>query len=88
MISRTNQKFWKAYKQLPEEVRKQARSAYRLFVQDPFHESLHFKRVSQTRALWSVRIGRGYRALGIREDDVILWLWIGSHAEYDKLLNG
>jgi hypothetical protein len=28
----------------------------------------------------------GYRALGVRRDDTIVWFWIGSHADYDKLL--
>jgi len=35
---------------------------------------------------WSVRVGRGYRALGVDVADGILWGWIGTHAEYDKLL--
>jgi len=28
----------------------------------------------------------GYRALGLLEDEEITWLWIGTHAEYDRLL--
>ena len=27
-----------------------------------------------------------YRALGIEIDEGMLWFWIGTHAEYDKLL--
>ena len=34
----------------------------------------------------SVRVGLGYRALGVRHGDDILWFWIGSHAEYDRLV--
>jgi hypothetical protein len=47
-------------------------------------QSLKFKRVHPTLPLYSVRIGRGYRALGIRDADKIVWYWIGSHAEYDR----
>jgi len=36
--------------------------------------------------LWSVRIGLHYRALAIEDDEDLLWIWIGSHAEYDRLL--
>jgi hypothetical protein len=27
-----------------------------------------------------------YRALGLLEDDEITWFWIGTHAQYDRLL--
>ena len=37
--------------------------------------------------IYSVRIGKGYRAVGQRDKKGILWFWIGSHAEYDKLLS-
>ncbi len=36
----------------------------------------------------SVRIGIGYRALGVRKGEEIIWFWIGSHADYDRLLRG
>jgi hypothetical protein len=73
---------------LPKEVRRQAYAAYRQFKRDPFHPSLQFKRVAQSEPLYSVRVGLGYRALGLRdEDDEMVWIWIGPHAEYDKLLS-
>jgi hypothetical protein len=31
-------------------------------------------------------VGLGHRALGIVDDDIIVWFWIGTHAEYDRLL--
>jgi hypothetical protein len=38
--------------------------------------------------LYSVHIGISYRALRSMDDpDMILWIWIGTHAEYDKLIN-
>jgi hypothetical protein len=36
--------------------------------------------------VYSVRVGLGWRALGVREGDVMVWFWIGSHADYDRLL--
>ena len=61
-------------------------AAYRLFRQDPSHGSLRFKLVHPSLPIYSVRIGLGYRALGVREGDTVVWFWIGSHAEYDQLL--
>ena len=37
--------------------------------------------------MYSVRIGLRYRALGVKTPDGVLWYWIGSHADYDKLLS-
>ena len=87
MESHRTKNFRTLYKQLPDEIRRQAREAYRLFKNHPYHPSLQFKRVSRKQPIYSVRIGLSYRALGIREeDDVIVWFWIGSHADYDQLL--
>jgi hypothetical protein len=88
MKSRRTKTFRELLRKLPNNVKRQAYSAYRLFKRDPHHSSLQFKQVSHKKSLYSVRIGISYRALGLREtDDLIVWFWIGSHAEYDKLLN-
>ena len=34
---------------------------------------------------WAVRIRDG-RALGVDDNGDIIWFWIGSHADYDRLL--
>jgi mRNA-degrading endonuclease RelE of RelBE toxin-antitoxin system len=87
MRSKRTQQFRKLLRSLPDDIRRQAYVAYRQFKRDPYHASLQFKRVSQRKPLYSVRIGISYRALGLREeDDLIVWLWIGSHADYDKLI--
>ncbi|HYG62613.1 MAG TPA: hypothetical protein VEL74_08515 [Thermoanaerobaculia bacterium] len=67
-------------------MQEQAAQAYALWVSDPFHPSLQFKRISPSQPIFSVRIGIGYRALGLRHGEQVDWLWIGSHAEYDALL--
>jgi mRNA-degrading endonuclease RelE of RelBE toxin-antitoxin system len=86
MISHTTERFRKALKQLPQHVQRQARQAYRLFKQDPYHPSLHFKQVHPVRPIYSVRISRDYRAVGIRERNVVIWFWIGVHGDYDELI--
>ena len=65
----------------------QAREAYRLFQRDPFQRGLRFKRVHPEQPIYSVRVGRDYRAVGVRKGDEIVWYWIGSHSDYDKLLS-
>jgi hypothetical protein len=51
--------------------------------QDPRHPSLHFKKVGR---FWSVRVGAHYRALAVDAPNGLVWFWIGSHADYDRLL--
>ena len=84
--SRTTRRFREAYRNLPEEVRRQARQAYLLFRKDPHHPSLRFKKLDEETNTFSVRVGLGYRALGVMEGSTIVWFWIGSHADYDRLV--
>jgi hypothetical protein len=85
--SRATPRFWAAYRELPPEIQDLARKAYRLFLQNPAHPSLHFKKVHDRDPVYSARVSLGYRAVGLLEDDDITWFWIGSHAEYDRLLD-
>jgi len=80
-------RFWILYNQLPKEIRKLADKNYQLLRSDPEHPSLHFKKIGN-RGFWSVRVGISYRALGRETAEGIVWFWIGSHAEYDKLIKG
>ena len=86
MNSHTTDKFRKAFAELPADIQKQARQAYRLFIENPNHSSLRFKSIHPTRPIYSVRIGLDYRAVGVRDGNDIIWYWIGSHAEYDRLI--
>lgn len=61
-----------------------ARRNFRLLAENPAHPSLRFKRVGD---LWSARVGRSYRALAVKDDDDFLWVWIGAHDDYERLLN-
>lgn len=87
MDSHVTSDFRRLFKRLPANVRREARDAYSLWKADPFANGLHFKPVAGTKFLWSVRTALGWRALGVRQDpSVIHWVWIGSHADYDKLI--
>lgn len=75
--------FWTQYRALPDSVRELADKSFALLKADPRHPSLHFKRVDR---FWSVRVGIQYRAIGLDLEDGVLWFWIGTHAEYDKMV--
>jgi len=78
-------RFWKHYQQLPKEIQVLADKNFELLKVDPYHPSLHLKKMGKTKQLWSVRVGAHYRALGQEKSVGIVWFWIGTHAEYDKL---
>ena len=84
MISRTHAQFWACFNALPEDLQRIAKTKYRLWEQDCFHPSLHFKPLKDD--VWSVRITQNYRALGRRKAGLIVWFWIGTHEEYNKLV--
>jgi hypothetical protein len=75
--------FWRCYDALPAAIRELADKQFELLKANPRHPSLHYKIVGRFR---SVRVGQHYRVLGIDVDDGVLWWWIGTHAEYDRLV--
>ncbi len=80
----TTPDFWVSFNKLPESIQNLARKKYQLLNEDPSHPSLNFKKVKNFR---SVRIGIHYRALGIEADSDVVWFWIGSHSDYDRLIS-
>jgi len=86
MNSRTTDRFWDGYQSLPKHVKHQTREAYQIFRLNPRHPGLHFKNVISDPPTYSVRVGIGHRALGVTDGDTIVWFWIGTHAEYDRIL--
>jgi hypothetical protein len=64
-------------------VRDLADKNYELLKSNPVHPSLHFKKVGKYRA---VRVGLQYREWTVEAGDDLLWFWIGSHSDYDKLV--
>lgn len=85
MIHLAGPSFWAAYDGLPESVRRLADKKYETLKKDPKHPSLHFKKIGR---YWTVRVGMHYRALAVEVEDgcALLWFWVGSHAEYDRLI--
>jgi hypothetical protein len=79
---RASKRFWRSFNELSPELQQLARDNYELLKANPQHPSLHFKRVGK---YWSVRIGLSHRAVGFDAPHGILWFWIGTHEEYDRL---
>ncbi len=84
MKSATLPSFWEAYFSLDQNIKISVRKAYYLWRENPFHPSLHFKCINEKEDIWSVRITRSYRAVGILVSDTVTWFWIGSHDDYEK----
>lgn len=66
----TSPDFWTIYNSLPSRVRETADKYFAQLKVDHTHPFLHFKKIGD---LWSVRAG-------------ILWFWIGSHGNYDRII--
>ena len=88
MTHRATAGFWKRFDAQPDRVQALARKAFRQLQADPRYPSLHFKVLAAHEPpLWSVRIGRSYRARAVEEEDgTLYWFWIGSHADYDRVI--
>ena len=82
MSHKASKRFWRNFDELSPDLQQLARANFELLKEDPQHPSLHFKRVGE---YWSVRIGLSHRAVGMDVREGILWFWIGTHDEYDRL---
>jgi mRNA-degrading endonuclease RelE of RelBE toxin-antitoxin system len=87
MKSHITKRFREAFKNLPVHIQQQAREAYQLFKTNPEHSSLQFKPIQRLQNIYSVRVSSSYRALGVKDGNDIVWFWIGSHSEYDRLID-
>jgi len=83
MKHRASPRFWRLFRALPQEIQQLADHGYQMLLQDPRHPSLHFKRIGK---VWSARVGLHHPALAAERNEEIVWIWIGTHAEYDLLL--
>ncbi|MDQ3180891.1 MAG: hypothetical protein M3Q33_10265 [Acidobacteriota bacterium] len=72
MKSRAGEKFWKAFKNLPAQIQRRARQAYRLWQENPFHPSLQFKQIHPHKPIFSVRVGIGWRAVGVKQAETMI----------------
>jgi len=79
------EEYHELFAKLPPDVQKQARKANRLFEEDPYYPSLHFKCVNKEKSWYSVRVNKSYRVIGKKEGDTVIWFFIGTHADYDRI---
>ena len=82
-MHRTTPEFWRHFDQLPESVQRIARRNFDLLKADTTHPSLHFEKVGR---FWSARVGLAYRALAVEDGGDFIWVWIGGHDEYDRVI--
>jgi len=82
-MHRTSDRFWKCLEKLPSRIQELADFNFELLKNDPRHPSLHFKKVGK---FWSARVGIGYRALAYKDGDDFIWVWVGTHDEYMRMI--
>jgi hypothetical protein len=87
LISFITDDFIELFGKLPKEIQNKARKSYKKWKENPFHPSIQFKRIHTDEPIWSARISLKWRVLGLLEEDKIYWFWIGSHNDYDNLIN-
>jgi mRNA-degrading endonuclease RelE of RelBE toxin-antitoxin system len=82
-MHKATKRFWFCLHELPEPIQKIAKKNFDLLKENPKHPSLHFKRVGK---LWSARVGLNHRALSVKTENNFIWVWIGTHEEYERLI--
>jgi len=82
-MHRTTDRFWKCFENLPDPIQKVSKKNFALLKANPLHPSLHLKKVGK---FWSIRVGLSYRALAIEDDEDFIWIWIGTHSEYELMM--
>lgn len=85
MKSLGTEKFWQAYHALSPGIKDAARVAHQKFLESSAHPLLQLERLRSDPRFWSVRVTRDFRAVAQRfEGDVWVWVWIGSHKDFDR----
>jgi hypothetical protein len=82
-MHRTTKRFWKCFADIPLPAQRVSKRNFELLKENPLHPSLHFKKVGK---FWSIRAGFNYRALSIEDDEGFIWVWIGTHNEYERII--
>jgi mRNA-degrading endonuclease RelE of RelBE toxin-antitoxin system len=82
-MHRATARFWKTLERLPEPIQRVAHLNFELLKNNPAHPSLHFKK---TGNFWSARVGIDYRALAVEDGADFIWVWVGPHDEYQRLI--
>ena len=82
-MHRTTERFWRRYRDLPKDIRGLADKSFERLKKNPTHPSLQLKKVG---GFWSARVGLAFRALAVEDDTDLIWVWIGSHDEYERVI--
>ncbi len=82
-MHRATSRFWSCLEQLPLPIQNLARKNYKLLKENSRHPSLRFKKVGK---VWSARVGINHRAVAVEDGSDYIWVWVGSHDDYEKLL--
>ena len=82
-MHRTTDRFWKCFEKIPELVQRISKKNFELLKTNPSHPSLHFKKIGK---FWSVRVGINHRSLAVKDGEDFIWIWIGSHDEYERMI--
>ncbi len=86
MKSVTTQAFRRLYAKATKERQNKIRRAFRLWILDPNHPSLRFKKVHNSMPIYSARVDLDWRAVGVLKNETMVWFWVGSHQHYEELL--
>jgi hypothetical protein len=87
VISELSPDFIECFKTLPRKIKELARKNYSLWIDNPEHPGLNFKKIKSTDSIYSIRVGIGWRALGaLKNKNTIVWFWIGSHSDYELMI--
>lgn len=87
MIGNTTPKFEELFAKLPTHAKKRTRWCLLIWMDDASHPSLFFKKPFKNKSFWSIRITKGYRAIGYLKGDQMFWFWIGDHDDYEKMIS-
>jgi len=78
-------RFRELFQALPEEVQSLAVRNSDLLLRDPNHPLLRLVRLPGGEGRFSVQAGERHRVLGVQTAERTIWVWIGSHADYERL---
>ena len=64
---------------LPITIQKRFASKLTLFINNPFHPSLHTKKMQGTVSIWELRVSKNYRCTFLLNKNICIFRRIGTH---------
>jgi hypothetical protein len=52
----------------------------------PCSKPIHTTPRCNLRKVWSARVGLHYRALATEDGADFIWVWLGTHDEYERMI--